>query len=66
MNLDKSIWENSDTATAYRRNQIRSAGFLIGLAVLLAVAALLSLRAGSYDTPVLELVKGVLDRKSVV
>ncbi len=62
MNLDKSIWENSDTATAYRRNQIRSAGFLIGLVVLLAVAALLSLRAGSYDTPVLELVKGVFGR----
>ncbi len=63
MNLDKSAWENN-AAAAYRRNQVKSAACLAGLTVLLAAAALLSLRAGSYDTPVPELVKGIFGQAS--
>lgn len=59
MNSEKSTLENRDTATAYRRNQIKSASFLVGLFILLIAAVLLSLRAGSYSTPTLELLKGI-------
>lgn len=37
--------------TDYRKNQIRSTLFLVLLALLLLVSVLLSLRAGSYNTP---------------
>ena len=60
MNSERFTLENSDTAAAYRRNQVKSAGFLIALLILLIAAVLLSLRAGSYDTPALELIKGIL------
>lgn len=44
---------------AYRRNQVRSLAFLAILALALAAAILLSLRAGSYETPVSELIRGI-------
>jgi iron complex transport system permease protein len=44
---------------AYRRNRLRSIRFLLVLSVLLLAAVLLSLRSGSYDTPVAELLKGI-------
>ena len=44
---------------AYRRNQVRSLAFLAILALALAAAILLSLRAGSYETPVGELIRGI-------
>ena len=44
---------------AYHRNQVKSLCFLALLAVVLVAAALLSLRAGSYETPLAELVRGV-------
>ena len=44
---------------AYHRNQVKSLCFLALLAVVLVAAALLSLRAGSYNTPLAELVRGV-------
>lgn len=47
---------------AYRRNQVRSIGFLVGLFVLLVIGFLVSLRAGSYDTPIRELIQGVFNR----
>ena len=43
--------------TDYRKNQIRSTLFLVLLALLLLVSVLLSLRAGSYNTPVAELIR---------
>lgn len=46
----------------FRRNQLRSIWFLIGLFILLICAFMLSLRAGSYNTPLLELVRGVFGR----
>ena len=51
--------ESNHIDSLYRKNQIKSIGFLIGLTVLLLVTILLSLRAGSYETPVAELVKGI-------
>lgn len=44
---------------AYHLNQVKSLCFLALLAVVLVAAALLSLRAGSYETPLAELVRGV-------
>ncbi len=53
--------------SAYTRNQRKSVCFLILLAIALVAGFLFSLRAGSYDTPVAELVKGIFglshDRK---
>ena len=51
----------------YRKNQLRSISFLLILAIVLVISVLLSLRAGSYETPVGELIKGIFgmsaDRK---
>lgn len=55
---------NSAVDPAYHRNQVRSVAFLILLAVLLLLAILLSLCAGSYQTPVAELVRAVFGRAS--
>ncbi len=53
--------------SAYTRNQRKSVFFLLVLAVTLLITFLLSLRAGSYDTPIGELIKGIFglsaDRK---
>ncbi len=53
--------------TIYEKHRRKSILFLIVLSIGLLVTFLLSLRAGSYDTPVLELIKGVFglseDRK---
>ena len=45
--------------TLYRKNRVKSIGFLIVLGATLLVTVLLSLRAGSYDTPIGELIKGL-------
>ena len=44
---------------AFHRNRVRSLTFLAILALALVVAILLSLRAGSYETPVSELIRGI-------
>ncbi len=51
--------ENNHFDTLYRKNQIKSITFLIALGGLLLVTILLSLRAGSYETPIGELIKGI-------
>ena len=56
--------ENKLPGSDYRRNQKRSIIFLAGLFLLLTAAILLSLRAGSYSTPIGELVRGILGRAS--
>lgn len=56
--------ENEHIDSLYRKNQRKSIGFLIGLAGLLLVAMVLSLRAGSYETPVAELLKGIFGASS--
>ena len=50
--------------TDYRKNQARSILFLLLLTLLLLVSVLLSLRAGSYSTPVTELIKGIFGRSA--
>jgi len=51
--------ENNSIDALYRKNQVRSVTFLVFLGVLLVAAVLLSLRAGSYETPVAELIRGI-------
>lgn len=51
--------ENKGIDEAYRKNRLRSIRFLILLSSALLLAILLSLLAGSYETPVLELIKGI-------
>ena len=53
-----------DLDRLYRRNQIKSIAFLAALSVVLVLTILLSLRAGSYETPIGELVKGVFGRST--
>ena len=48
----------------YSRNRARSIRFLILLAAVLALAFFLSLRAGSYNTPAAELIRGIFGRAS--
>lgn len=48
----------------FKRNRQRSIWFLIGLFVLLIGAFLLSLRAGSYNTPISQLILGVFGRSA--
>ena len=62
MNSDRLPLANKDPANAYRRNQAKSISFLVILAILLVIAAMLSLRAGSYNTPISELIKGIFGK----
>ena len=57
MNSAPSKSENN-IDTLYKRNKIKSVSFLAVLAVVLLIAVLLSLCAGSYETPIGELLKG--------
>ena len=59
MNSVRSKLENNTIDQAYRKNQLKSITFLIALGSLLLVTILLSLRAGSYETPIGELLKGI-------
>lgn len=56
--------ENKGVDAAFRRNRLRSIRFLVLLSVILLVTVLLSLCAGSYETPVGELVKGIFGLSS--
>ena len=56
--------EHKGIDLAYRRNRIKSISFLITLSVLLLLTVLLSLKAGSYETPVGELIKGIFGLSS--
>lgn len=48
----------------YRKNQVKSISFLVILSGVLLLAVLLSLRAGSYETPIGELIKGIFGQSS--
>ena len=67
MNSVRSQLASKGIDEAYKKNQTKSIAFLVGLTGLLLVTILLSLRAGSYETPVAELLKGIFgmsaDRK---
>ena len=59
MNSVQSKLENKGIDQAYRKNRIKSISFLVALGGILLVTVLMSLRSGSYETPVGELIKGV-------
>ena len=59
MNSVRSKLENKGIDALYHRNRVKSIAFLIALSGTLLAAILLSLRAGSYETPITELLKGI-------
>jgi len=59
MNSVQSKLEHNNVDALYRKNQVKSVSFLVILSVVLLAAVLLSLRAGSYETPIGELIKGI-------
>ena len=69
MNSVPSKLENN-VDELYRKNQVKSISFLVILSGVLLLAILLSLRAGSYETPIGELIKGIFglstDRKIMI
>lgn len=64
MNSVPSKLENNNNDALYRKNQIKSIFFLFILSGVLVLAILLSLQAGSYETPIEELIKGVFGQSS--
>ena len=64
MNSDPSKLDKNDIDALYRKNQVKSISFLIALSGVLVLATLLSLRAGSYETPIGELLKGIFGQSS--
>lgn len=67
MNSVRSQLESKGIDELYRKNQVKSVSFLILLSIGLLITILFSLRAGSYETPIGELIKGIFgissDRK---
>jgi iron complex transport system permease protein len=55
---------NKNGISDYQHKELRSIGFLILLSIILLISVLLSLRAGSYNTPVSELLKGIVGQSS--
>lgn len=62
MSLDRLQLEHNGHGGEYQKNKVKSIWILILLGVILALAILLSLWAGSYDTPVLELLRGIVNK----
>ena len=64
MNSVPSKLEKNNIDALYRKNQVKSISFLIILSGVLVLTILLSLRAGSYETPIGELIKGIFGQSS--
>lgn len=64
MNSVRSQLVSKGIDEAYRRNRVKSISFLAVLSGVLLVTILMSLRAGSYETPVGELIKGIFGMSS--
>ena len=64
MNSVPSPLGNKENLSDYRKNELRSISFLELLTVFLLLSILLSLRAGSYNTPVTELIKGIFGKSA--
>ena len=59
MNSAQSQLENKGIDPLYHKNKVKSISFLLILSGVLLLTILLSLRAGSYETLIGELVKGI-------
>ena len=64
MHSVQSKSEHNGFDPLYRKNQIKSISFLIVLSGILLLTILLSLRAGSYETPISELIRGIFGMSS--
>lgn len=64
MNSVKSNLVHNPVGELYKKNRAKSIRFLIVLGITLLAAVLLSLRAGSYETPIGELIKGIFGLSS--
>ena len=64
MNSVPSPLGNKQNLSDYRKNELRSISFLVLLTVFLLLSILLSLRAGSYNTPLTELIKGIFGKSA--
>ena len=64
MNSVPSSLGNKQNLSDYRKNELRSISFLVLLTVFLLLSILLSLRAGSYNTPLTELIKGIFGKSA--
>ena len=67
MNSDRLPLENKKTQNVdslYLKNQRKSRIFLVMLVVVLLLSMVLSLWAGSYETPVVELIRGIFGKAS--
>ena len=64
MSSDRCRLESNSNETAYKRNRKKSVIFLVLLAVILLATILVSMWAGSYDTPLNELLKGIIGKSS--
>ncbi len=64
MNSVHSKLENKEIDILYRKNTVQSISFLVVLSGVLLMTILMSLRAGSYETPIGELVKGIFGLSS--
>ena len=59
-----ALQSENNPGELYRKNRIKSIRFLVILSGVLLLTILLSLRAGSYETPVIELIKGIFGASS--
>ena len=63
MNSKKSVSDHkSEIDSLYSKNRLRSISFLVLLSAILLVSIVLSLWAGSYETPVKELILGIFNQ----
>lgn len=62
--MSSEALQSDSKKTEYRKKQRKSIAFLVTICLLLVITFLISLRAGSYNTPLVELVKGIFGRAS--
>ena len=66
MNSGRSRSDRNSWDPAYRKKQIRSILFLGILSLVLVLSVILSLWAGSYDTPFGDLMRGIFNKLRII